>query len=107
MRTKAEYFKDVQEKQEKDERESRIKYRNEILEEIKDFDFEKLKEAYINVKLSKISYHSFGNGSMMWDWHKEDCRFCGTEYIYGKHEECCDECWEKNKGKTLEEIEKL
>ena len=40
-----------------------------------------------------------------WDAFCETCRFCGLEYI-GDHSNCCDECWEDNKNKTLEELEK-
>lgn len=104
MKTKEQYFKDEKEEAKKRAEERKVKWTQEILEEIKDWEIGKLIEEYIKVRLSRISYSSPVSAWVMWDMLKEECRFCDFEYIYG-HENCCDDCWDKNKGKTLEELD--
>ena len=104
MKTKEEYFKDEAEKEHRKTEEFKEKLTREILEEIKGWDSDKLKEEYTKCRLSRISYGGSISAGWMWSWSKEECRFCGLEYIYG-HEHCCDDCWDKNKGKTLEELD--
>ena len=104
MKTKEQYFKEEREKEKIEAEERRVKWRNEILEEIKDWDHEKLKKEYVQTRLARISYHNPISSGMAWKWFHEECRFCGLEYVQG-HETCCDNCWDKNKGKTLEELE--
>ena len=104
MKTKEQYFKEQKEIAKKKAKERREKWRNEILEEIKDWDYEKLKEEYVTKYLARISYSGPLSSGLMWKYNHEDCRFCGLEYIYG-HENCCDDCFEKNKHKTLEELD--
>ena len=106
MKTEEEYFKDVREKRIKEDKERRLKYRKEIFEEIREWDIGKLQEEYVQTRLGRISFCSPNFGGMMWDWCKEECRFCGLEYVQGEHEDCCDDCWDKNKDKTLEELDK-
>lgn len=103
MKTKKEYFRDAYENERRESVERKVKWRNEILEEINGWSYTKLKEEYINLRLAKISYYNPFPSGTVWNIFKEECRFCGMEYIYG-HETCCDDCWKKNKSKTLEEL---
>ena len=105
MKTEEEYFKDAREEQIKEAQERRVKWRAEIEEEIKDWDTDKLIEEYIKSRLARISYHNPANAGILWDMFHSQCTFCALEFMYGDHEDCCDDCWEKNKDKTLEEIE--
>jgi len=105
MLTKKQYFEEYREKEKRKSIERKIEWRNEILEETKDWSYLKLKEEYVKCRLSRISYHSPISAGLIWDWSFEECRFCGLEYIQGRHEVCCDDCWDKNKDKTLEELE--
>lgn len=104
MKTEKQFYKEEREKAKKEAEERELKWRNKILEEISEWDHEKLKEEYVQTRLTRISYHNPVTSGMIWDMFKDECRFCGLEYIYG-HENCCDDCWDKNKGKTLEELE--
>jgi len=104
MKTEEEYFKDAYEEEKKEAEERKLKWRNDILEKISEWDFEKLKEEYVKSDLARIRYHNPITVGFIWDTFKDECRFCSLEYIYG-HETCCDDCWDKNKGKTLAELE--
>ena len=92
MKTKEEYFADCREEEKRKDIERQLKWRNEILEEITEWSYVKLKEEYIKVRLSRISYGGSFAPGMMWDWCKEECRFCDLEYIQGRHDSCCDNC---------------
>ena len=104
MKTEDQYFKDAYDKEKKEAAERKVKWRNDILLEISEWDFEKLKEEYVQTRLARISYHNPISEGMVWDIFKDECCVCDLEYIYG-HENYCDDCWEKNKDKTLDEIE--
>ena len=104
MKTKEQYFAEAEAETKKENEERERKWRKEILGKIYGWDFEKLKEAYVKIKMARISYYNPVSAGMIWDMFKSECRFCGLEYIYG-HEDCCDDCWDKNKTKTLEELE--
>ena len=104
MKTKEQYFKEAKEAERLEDEEREVKWHNEILEKIKDWDREKLKEEYVRSRLARISYSNPFPIGVSWDIFKSECRFCGFEYIYG-HETCCDDCWDKNKNKTLEELD--
>lgn len=104
MKTKKEYFRDAYENERRESVERKVKYSNEILKEISGWMYHKLKEEYINLRLAKVSYYNPIPPGTLWNIFKEECRFCDMEYIYG-HDNCCDDCWEKNKGKTLEELD--
>lgn len=104
MKTKEQFFREEREERKRKSIERRVKWRNEILEEIFTWTYRKLQEEYVKVRLARISYHSPISAGMAWDIFKNECRFCDLEYIYG-HENCCDDCWDKNKSKTLEELE--
>ncbi len=105
MKTKEQYFKDEEEAEKIRSAEREEKWTQEIKEEIKDWDFDKLKEKYIQARLARISYYNPVSAGMGWEYFHEICRFCGLKYIQGAHDECCDNCWEENKGKTLAELE--
>ena len=102
MKTKEQYYTDEEERLEKESKERRLKWRNEILEEIKGWSIKELEEGIVKCRLSRISYS--GGISIGWKHIHETCRFCGLEYVQGKHDDCCDNCWEDNKDKTLEEL---
>ena len=70
---------------------------------MKNCNINKLKEEYIKVRLSRIVYAPGISDGMLWDWSKDECRFCDLEYV-GEHINCCDDCWEDHKNKTLEEL---
>lgn len=105
MKTKEQYFKDIKEEAKKRSEERRLKWAKEIAEEIKGWSIKKLEDEYIKVRLSKISYGGFTPSGTIWKHIHDECRFCGLEYTQGKHDDCCDDCFEENKGKTLEELE--
>lgn len=105
MMTYKEFCEEEEERRRKEEEEEEDKYKNDLLEEISEWDIDKLKEEYINCKLSRVSYnHGLPIGTL-WDFCSEKCKFCDLEYVGGKHNNCCDNCWEKYKDKTLEEME--
>ena len=91
MKTKEQYFKACREEEEEKKKVREEKYRNETLIEISDWSIEKLKEEYVKISLSKISFYDPFSSGMLWDWLKEECRFCDLEYVEGKHNDCCDE----------------
>ena len=105
MKTKEQYFAECREREKIASEERREKWTQEIMEELKEWDSDKLEEEYIKCRLGRISYGGSISPSILWDFSHEECVFCGVEYIQGAHESCCDDCWEKNKDKTLEEIE--
>ena len=105
MKTKEQYFKDEIEKEKIKSKERELKWTQEIMEEIKDWDTDKLEDKYVKLRLARISYHNPVSSGMAWKYFHEECRFCDLEYIQGKHEDCCDDCWDKNKDKTLEELD--
>ena len=104
MKTKEQYFKEAREEEIKDWDEKEEKQRQKYLEEIKDWDIEKLRKDYVEVQLARTIWAPGISPGTIWDLFKDECRFCGFEYIYG-HETCCDDCWDKNKNKTLEELD--
>jgi len=104
VKTKEQYFKEAREEAKKEAEEREEKWTQEIMEEIKEWDSDKLEDEYLKLRLSRISYHNPVSAGMIWDIFKSECRFCGLEYIYG-HENCCDDCWDRNKNKTLEELD--
>ena len=104
MKTKEQYFKEARERREAKHKAWEEEFTNEIMEEIKEWDSDKLEEEYIKCRLARVSYSGSFSAGLLWDWSKEECRFCGLEYIQG-HETCCDNCWDKNKDKTLEELD--
>ncbi len=104
MKTEEQYFKEEVEKEKKEAKQRERKSRQKISDEISGWIYEKLKEEYIKLRLTRILYYNPITVGMAWDMFKSECRFCGLEYIQGEHEDCCDDCWEKNKGKTLEEL---
>ena len=106
MQTKEQFFKDYYDREERERKKKVEKQRNEIVEEISEWDFEKLKEEYIGERLAHISYYSPNVSGWTWDYFHDECRFCGLEYINGEHDNCGNNCWEDNKGKTLEDLEK-
>ena len=103
MKTKEQYYADEEVRLKKESEERQLKWTQEIMEEIKEWDSDKLEDEYIKCRLARISYS--GGISFGWKYLHDDCRFCGLEYVYGKHDDCCDDCWDKNKNKTLEELE--
>jgi len=105
MLTAEEYFKQEREKAEIKAKEREEKWTKEIMEEIKEWDSDKLEDEYIKLRLSRISYYDPITPGMAWDLFHEECRFCGLEYIQGEHNDCCDDCWEENKDKTLSDLE--
>jgi len=105
MKTKEQYFKEAKEQEKIKAKERERKWRNEITDEIFGWMYHKLKEEYIKLRLSRISYSSPISSIIVWKYCHEECRFCDLEYIQGEHDECCDNCWEENKDKTLSELE--
>lgn len=105
MKTKEQYFEAEAEKEKIARAERKVKWTQEIMEEIKEWDSDKLEEEYIKQRLARISYGGSISSGTLWKWSHEECRFCGLEYIQGAHNDCCDNCWEENKGKTLEELD--
>ena len=104
LKTEKQYFKEAREEAKKDREEREEKQRQKYLEEIKDWDIEKLRENYVNVQLARTIWAPGISSGTIWDLCKDECCVCGLEYIYG-HENYCDDCFEKNKHKTLEELE--
>lgn len=79
--------------------------RKKYYDEIKDWDMEKLKEEVVNVWSAHTSWAGGISAGEMWDMFHDECRFCGLKYIGGDHTNCCDNCWEDNKNKTLEDLQ--
>lgn len=104
MKTKEQYFAEAKEEAKRKDIERRVKWRNEILEEISKWNYVKLKEEYIKSRLSRISYGGSISSGTLWRYAHDECRFCGLEYVEGKHDDCCDDCFEENKDKTLAEL---
>lgn len=102
MKTKEQYYKEQEEIAKRKAIERKIKWRNEVSEEIREWSYVKLREEYIKCRLSRISYS--GGISIGWKYIHDDCRFCGLEYTQGKYDDCCDDCFEENKDKTLAEL---
>ena len=100
MKTKEEYFRDAEEERRRKSAERKVKWCKEINDEIFTWSYKKLKEEYIKCRLSRISYGG-PVSSGIWDWSKEECRFCGLEYVEGAHDDCCDDCFEGNKNKIV------
>ena len=105
MKTREEYIKDEAEKEKIKSEERKVKWTQEILEEIKGWSIKKLEERIVKLRLSKISYYNPVSMGTAWKYFHDKCRFCGLKYIEGKHDDCCDDCWNENKSKTLEELE--
>ena len=105
MKTKEQFFEEAIKEAKIEAKERERKWRNEIIDEISGWMYHKLKEEYIKLRLARISYSNPITSGMTWKYFHDECRFCGLEYISGEHDECCDNCWEGNKGKTLEDLE--
>ncbi len=105
LKTKAQYFKEEYEKEKIEAEERKLKWTQEIMREINEWDTDKLVDEYIKLRLARISYHNPITAGMGWKYFHEECRFCGLKYISGEHDDCCDNCWDKNKNKTLKELE--
>lgn len=101
MKTKKQYFKES----EREMKRSRMEYNKKIAKEIDEMSTTELKWTLFD-KWHHILIYS-RHDEMIWDMAHEECRFCGVEYIRGRHEDCCDDCFEKNKGKSLEELERM
>jgi len=104
MKTREEYIKDEAEKEKIKSEERKVKWTQEIMEEIKGWSIKELEEEIVKQRLARISFSPGFPVGVIWDFCKEECRFCGLEYVEGKHDDCCDDCWDENKDKTLEEL---
>lgn len=89
MQTKEQFFEEHKKEQAIKRKEMEEKCKNEILQEISDWDFEKLKEEYVRVRLSKISYNYGMPAYSMWKMFKHECIICSLEYAFGKHDQYC------------------
>ena len=105
MQTKEEFFKSEEEEYERELKKMKEKHKKELQEELIGLTLPEVKEMYINTRLAQTSFYIPNVSSMTWKYLHDECRFCGLEYIGGEHEHCCDNCWEENKNKTLEELE--
>ena len=98
MKTKQQYLKECKRRNLKTHRD----YKRNYAKEIDEMDMNTLKWKlliYMNRGLSIGSNYIIG-----WEYIREECRFCDVEYIEGKYNKCCDNCFEENKNKTLEEL---